>query len=204
MATIAIATGGVVGGAGVALPELTGKGPAAAERVTDEERDRVAGPSVSSRGPSTAARTTGSSDRDTARETARPKRRRDATSAAGELGANGPKEALSRGSARGEGPARTRPPRDKAHRRGRSKAARNDRGRGRAGRGEAPARGKQNASSRGRGDKGGRGRPSNRPDAGGNRGVRALDRIGEKVLPLPGGSRDRGRSRAAGRGAASP
>lgn len=203
IATIAIATGGVVGGAGVALPELTGKGRAAAERVTDEERDPVARPSVSRRGPSTAAPTMGSSDRDTARDTARPKRRRDATSAAGELGANGPKEALSRGSARGEGPARTRPPKDKAHRQGRSKAARNDRGRGRAGRGEASARGKQNASSRGGGDKRGRGRSSNRPDAGGNRGVRALDRSGDKSRPRPGGPRDRAQSRATGRGSAS-
>ncbi len=197
VAAIAIATGGAIGGAAIVHPQLVSKEPAAAERTIVEGRGGGPGRSVGSRELSDAGRAKGSVDRDAAREKARDKRRRDNMGSGGDRAADGRKESLSHGRARGvEEPARAKPPKDQAQRRGEAAASRNHRDRGRRG---ASAQGKPSAASRGRGDKGSGRRALNVPDAGGNRRLRGSLTSGKKgvaaAVRRPLGSRQEAEGR---------
>jgi hypothetical protein len=185
-AAIAIATGGALGGAAVAVPELVSKAQGEHKEVRPDARGGASGASVSRRQGTAAGRANGSFDSDAAPQRAAEKgRRREANAAAD-------KDSPSRERPDGDGPARPRP---KDRRDGQSQAAgpRKDRGRGRRG---TSARSKPKGSPRRGADKS-RGRKSSKPPKlAGNRGRRRS--LGKKrdTRPKQRAPLNRGKSRA--------
>ncbi|MCA1699362.1 MAG: RNA polymerase sigma factor, partial [Actinobacteria bacterium] len=148
VAAVAIATGGALGGAAVALPEPASKAEGTPKRVTPDARGGASGPSVSSRRGATAERASGSFDSDAARQTARKKGRRSEMSTAAVPVADERKDRPSREHARSdEGPARPIPKaKHQPHGQSRTAGSNKDRGRGLRGAAVRAARSRSNGS----------------------------------------------------------